>query len=605
MNRSNMARRYAPLAALAAIQLLIIAVVPSTASNKAQTALSAGSGGTSTGGDVGSGTSGATGTGSTATGGGTSSGGGASATGGSTGTGTGTATGGGSTTGGTLPGGALNPSGGGSGTQASSGDTSHCVQGREFSPAVAYWAPPCVAGTPGATNVSNGGAQSMGVTGNQITIVDYNGDSGAEVDAILKAQGAYESYQNAQVLDKAYQNFINKFYVLYGRRVNIITYQGQCTTVPPDTNCLIPEMDKIASQYHPFAVFWNTTLCSQCFAELARDKVVTFGGIGFSDDFANQNAPYFFSSGESATRVEKAFAEFYCKQLNGGKVKFAGTGNPSQNFNGKPRVLGVISTNDPDNKSTVEKILYPALKDGCGVTVNHVYYYAQDINTAAQQTSAAIAAMDTPTNPATIVLCLCDSVAPQFLYEGEKENNYFPENVIASDQGMEVDKAAQSYEGGISCVGGPPCEFDVAFGIGPEGPAKPSSNNEGTRIYALGGGTNLPVDPNINGAVAENYVMIANLMENAGPNLTPATMQARAPAMGSVGGKTNDDALLQFTSGNWQWQQDNRVVYWAPHKPSKWNGVNGTFVSMEGSRFNLGDYPTLDQPPIPNPRPTS
>jgi hypothetical protein len=588
MNRSTLARRYAPLAVIAALQLVIIATVPSTASNSTSSQVSAGNGGTTytTGGQAGTPTnqSGQPGTQVT-----TAQGQPITQQGGQPG---GQQVVSGNQTTGTIPPGV-----------AVTGDTTHCAAGREFSAAVAYWAPPCVPGTPGATGVANGGSTSQGVTANAITVVDYNGDAGAEVDAILQAEGLYVSYSQAQTLDRAFQNFINKYFVLYGRRVNIITYQGQCTTVPPDTNCLIPEMDKIAAQYHPYIVIWNTTLCSACFAELARDKVVTMGGSGFSDDFANQIAPYFYAVSESSTRIEQAFAEFYCKQLAHSPVKWGGTTNHAQDFNGKPRVLGVLSTNDPDNENTVEQVLFPALKRGCGVTVSHTYYYAQDINTAAQQVAAGIAKMDTPTNPATTVVCLCDAVAPQFLYEGEKGNNYWPENVIASDQGIDLDKAAQSYEGGISCVGGKPCAFDLAFGVNPDGPEQPNTNDEGTRIFALGGGATLPVDALAAEGIAQIYVMLGNLIENTGPDLTAANMQARAPALPAVGGGATQQALLQFAPGNWSWEQDARVAYWDPNLKSSFNGSPGTFVSVEGNRFNLGQFPTLTEPPIPTPRP--
>jgi hypothetical protein len=351
-------------------------------------------------------------------------------------------------------------------------------------------------------------------------------------------------------------------------------------------------MDKIASQYHPYAVEWgDNTVCSACYAELARDGVITTGGVGFSDAFAKANAPYFYSVSESATRIEQAFAEFYCKQLAKYPVQYAGHGNPAQAMNGKPRVLGVISTNDPDNKNTVKNVLYPALAK-CGVSVTHEYFYAQDINTAAQQVAAGIAAMDTPTNPATIVLCLCDAVAPAFLYEGEDANRYYPENVIATDQGMDLDKAAQSYESGLGCPSKNPCEFDNAFGLSPNGQQQPQSNNEGTRIYAAGGGTNLPADPLVTGVFAQDYVMLASLIENAGPALTPANMFAKATALPAVGGGATGQALLQWTPGVGSWQQDVRVVYWDKNKTSPYNGQPGTFVQIEGGRYNLGEYPT-------------
>src|SRR5258708_22814259 len=63
MNRSTLARRYAPLVALAAVQLLIIATVPSTASKQVRQ-LAAGGGGAGPGTGVGgSGTGGARGPG--------------------------------------------------------------------------------------------------------------------------------------------------------------------------------------------------------------------------------------------------------------------------------------------------------------------------------------------------------------------------------------------------------------------------------------------------------------------------------------------------------------------------------------------------------------
>src|SRR5205807_216146 len=114
-------------------------------------------------------------------------------------------------------------------------------------------------------------------------------------------------------------------------------------------------------------------------------------------------------------------------------------------------------------------------------------------NTAAQQVEAGIAAMNTPQNPANIVLCLCDAVAPAFLFNGEQHHNYWPENVIATDQGMDYDNTGQSYgpgSGGGASLGCPTpsqgCEYDQAFGLSVEGAEQPQSNNEGVRIFKGG-----------------------------------------------------------------------------------------------------------------------
>jgi hypothetical protein len=44
-------------------------------------------------------------------------------------------------------------------------------------------------------------------------------------------------------------------------------------------------MNRIVDTFKPYAVFFQTTVCSACYAELARRKVVTFGGAGFSEEF--------------------------------------------------------------------------------------------------------------------------------------------------------------------------------------------------------------------------------------------------------------------------------------------------------------------------------
>ncbi|TML38692.1 MAG: hypothetical protein E6G27_13485 [Actinobacteria bacterium] len=466
-----------------------------------------------------------------------------------------------------------------------------------------------------AAAANNGGGTYQGVSDKEIKIVDYVSNYGAEVNAILQAEGLLVTYDQAKSFDTAMANFINGHYVLYGRKVSIATYSGQCQSVPPDYGCLIPEMDRVIDTYHPYMFFWNTTLCSACYQEIARRKVVAVGGVGFSDEFANTlvdpstRGQLFYSPGESASRTEKAFAQFYCSQLStqtnpNRKVRYAETQNQLQNFNGQPRRLGIISTNDPDNENTVKNVLVPEIHRLCGngEVLNHFYFYAQDINTAAQQVAAGIAAMDTPQDPANIVLCLCDPVAPAFLYEGEQGNNYYPENVIASDQGMDFDVVGQSYETGLGCPrpsGG--CEYDIAYGLSTVGPLGPQDNVEGVRVFKAGGGTQLPFTPLSATTIAQAYVMMANLIEAAGPTLNPRNMSDRAAGMGTMGGGKSTNALLALGPGDWNWIQDARVMYFDKHKNSPYNDKPGTYVQIEGDRYNLTQYPGMpDGPPVPD-----
>jgi len=499
---------------------------------------------------------------------------------------------------------------------APTGSTTHCSGGREFPASLVFYAPACTPGVIGAPDPGNGGATYQGVTGNTITVVDYYSDDGPEVDAIDQAQGQFVSFSGEKLWDAAMARFINSHYVLYGRTLKIIPYQGQCQAVPPDTTCLTAEMDSIVQTYRPYIVLWvNNTLCSTCYAEIAKDQTITMGGLGFSDTLSNELAPYFYSADQSSSRIETAFAQWWCAQMSSVNVpsrtvKYAGNENSSQDFNGRPRRLGVLSTNDPDNENTVTSVLEPALASDCGDKVWHTYFYSQDISTAAQQLTAGLAAMDTSSDPATSVLCLCDTVAPQFVFEGASEENYWPEILMANDQLMDLDATAQDYESGVACPSGKSCEFSNAFGLSPIDPQPRQGTGPAAAIWSeLGETASLPTtmssDANAD-TYLEQYLMMANLIENAGPDLTPANMQARASSMGSVGGGTSGHQLLGFAPGDWHWTQDDRVVYWDENATSAYNGVAGTFCQVEGSRFNLGQFPTdTGGPPIPLIRPSS
>src|SRR5690242_4766510 len=152
MTHSTLARRYAPLVALGAIQLLIIAVVPSKG---AQSTVAAATGTGAYGSLASPGAPGA----ATPTGGATAAATGPDATAASGG---GPVASGGTTVTSSSPAGATAASQ--SGPSAPAGDTSHCVNGREFDPAIDFYAPPCLPKFSG----DNHGATYPGVTGDTV-----------------------------------------------------------------------------------------------------------------------------------------------------------------------------------------------------------------------------------------------------------------------------------------------------------------------------------------------------------------------------------------------------------------------------------------------------
>jgi hypothetical protein len=130
-------------------------------------------------------------------------------------------------------------------------------------------------------------------------------------------------------------------------------------------------------------------------------------------------------------------------------------------------------------------------------------------------------------------------------------------------------------------------------------PQEPEGNNAGTRTYAMGGGTNLPVTGITANELWENYNMMASLIENTGPDLTPQRMAATAASMGTIGGGTTGHYEVGFRPGDYSWTQDSEVVYWDANRNSSYNGQPGTFVPIEGTRFLPGQFPKMSEPPIP------
>ena len=592
MYRSSPARKYGPLAALAAVQLVVVLVAPSTAPTATDALATGVPGAVGAPGAAAAPPGTVLADGSTVAADGSivaPSGSTAAAPGGATTSGAGAAT----TSGGAAVSGGAQPA-------AVQGDTSHCVDGRQFDPKIEFYAPPCAPGKPGATGVDNGGATSMGVSKDTITVVHYIPDYGAEVNAILRAQGLYYNAENARIANAAFSTFINSRYQLHGRKIDIRTFQGTCRTVPPDQQCLNAEMNRIAKEFKPYAVFFQTTVCSNCYAELARNKVVTFGGAGFSEEFRNALKPYNYDYSMSSTKISKLFAQWWCGSMAGKPAKYAGSQNPSQDFRTVRRQLGVVSTNDPDNERVIKQVLYPELAK-CGESVKgHEYFYEQNVSTAAQQSQAGTAVMNSPQNPATSVVCFCDPVAPQFSYNAAKRNNYWPETLFATNQAMDTDSTGQTYMGDLACP--PPnngCSFDGALGLGVSEKATPAENLGGVKVFKASSKEAMPLQPLIMEIFWQNYNMFASLLQVTGPNLTPANMAASAPKLGSRGGGTTGKSLRAFVNGELSWTQDVFVTYWTKSKKSPYNGEVGAFTqAYGGKRFQLGQLPKGD-PAVP------
>jgi hypothetical protein len=369
-------------------------------------------------------------------------------------------------------------------------------------------------------------------------------------------------------------------------------------------------MRDIVRSEQPFLVQWGTPLASPAFDELSAQKVVNVGGNHFRDSFAQQRRPYHWDVAISGTNVAKQAAEWYCKKLAGKKAVFAGkTGGdprqenpPTDDIRGKPRVLGVISTDDPENQQMVTQIFKPELAK-CGVKVEHEFYYAQDISRAEEQRRLGVAKMREAPESTTIAF-FGDAVAPVFLYRTAQEQSYFPEHVVVGFGGMDSDAAGQGYSFGSTLC--PEChQFENAFGLASTPELLNVSDNEAVHVYKAGGGTRAIDWTKYVTALSDlNYLILdATLIQGAGPALTPANVEKGAFAGGTRGGSPESlDFRFNkrgFKPGSYAWFQDMAEVYFSSSEKSNFNGKAGSYHELGDRRYGQGEYQPGD-PAIPD-----
>ncbi|HEX9968718.1 MAG TPA: hypothetical protein VGB03_01160, partial [Acidimicrobiales bacterium] len=304
MSRATLARRYGPLLAVAAVQLLIIAVVPSTAQREADSTQVDQEGRPIVDGEA---SETAVGTIDPATG---------QIIDPATGQVLDPVTG--KPKGGTASG----PGGGGVGGTPdgppTAGDTSHCVNGRQYDPAFYEWAPPCVPKFTG----DNGGVprNTRGVTKDTIKVVALLGNYGSAVQAILETQGS-PSYAKFSAFAEATEKYLNSKYEFYGRKIDIVPYQFKATTggekAPNDAE-LRNEVRQIVQTHNPFAVTWANSVSSGSYDEFSKLKVVNLGGYGFTDDFNAARRPYHWDVQMGGYQLADAVSSWYCNRLHGG-----------------------------------------------------------------------------------------------------------------------------------------------------------------------------------------------------------------------------------------------------------------------------------------------
>jgi len=602
MTPAALGRRYAPLIVLAAVQVLLVAVAPSSP-NSGTSAYGSGGGSFAAGGGSGSGGSGFSG-GASGAGGVNGSGGNLSASGG--------AGGGGGGGGGVGGGGSVGASGGFSGGQAAGVPFNCGPDGKTIGPT--FGMPPC---TPTVPQSQNGGSPMPGTNSSSINYVYYLAQGNAQVNAILNAENlAATSEQTCEAL-QAFTNEVNKRWNLYGRKFvsmdgpgnhsgkayeqsqsdtcSFPYFQGQCSLTPPDPPCERAEADLIASMHPAYVI--APTADPALYNQLAKDQIVVSGGETEPDSYHTQVAPFYwdvFESGDLAAQME---AEYWCKKLNGKRVQFAGTGPGDVMHFGGPtapppirKVAIVYPSTNGDPTSTLSANLFLSLVNGkeCQPVGGQAkgYPYQSDINTAEQQSTTIVGELKA--DHVTDVMCFCDPIAPVFATNTMDSQGYHPELPMSGIGLIDYDVLGQLYNKNVQ---------RFAFGVSFLSDQVSFDQSDAVKAFQDSGASGAPdKTENLNWAY---YSLMGTTFQMAGPRVNPGTMRNGLFGLAPIGGGNDRlHPMLKFgnvgyTSQAYTGIQDAREVWWCGTQASPINGQPGTYIDVQDPswRHQLGSWP--------------
>lgn len=446
----------------------------------------------------------------------------------------------------------------------------HCVTGL-LNP------PPCVATWPGG---SNGGATSVGVTDDAITVLMYHSKENPASSAIAKQVGVYMSPAEDQAYLEAAGQFINSHYQLYGRKLRLLHVVGQCDIAPPQESCFRSEADSLAARYKPFAVFWVNNMNETAFLdEMSRKGVVNWGGWNFTDQYSRSLRPFHYDLLMGGDRQADLAAEYWCKRMANRPAQFAGT-----ELAAKPRKVAIMTADTPMTAPNGRRLLQLIQK--CDHNAPQLQLYSSNTSTAASQSTTTMAQLHR--DGVTSVLWFADPIAPVYATKQMTSQNYFPEHVLVGSGLLDYDALGQAYD---------QQQWSHAFGLSDVGAAMPTAQSDAGRVWVAGGGGDASSLSDYSNVVWAYLSLVAAGVERAGPTLTPLTFERGLLSMPGFGSweQKHDPRLwfTQFGPQDYTAISDVRQVVWDPNATSPVNGKQGAYVALDGGRrYRSGELPS-------------
>jgi hypothetical protein len=447
-----------------------------------------------------------------------------------------------------------------------------------------FFAQPCYAPFTG----DNGGATAPGVTGDEITIVYYEGQESDPIiayitDAVRVDDTNGDQFETMKNLIRYYETY----YEMYGRKVNLVTFEG--TGNATDEVAARADAAQIAEQYQPFVVFGGPTLTSAFADELAARKVMCIGCTpGQPASFYSDRDPFVWGLDGSPQQKKAHTVEFLTKQIIGKNASHGGDA-----VKDLPRKLGLIYL---ENSTAAKELAdsFAADMAAAGSPFAEVVAYALDPSTIQATATQVITRMKAA--GVTTIVFNGDPVAPRDFTREATAQEYFPEWVVSASTLVDVTAFARTYDQE---------QWKHAFGVSQLAARTPSDQIGQFHIYKWFNGVDPPADGSI-GVFSVNPALFFAVVQRAGPNLTPETFRDATFALPptSDGLAISQPFLSYGDKGYWPEKDylgvdDATAIWWDPVATGpdeiRKDGVGMYQYVDGGQRYLPGQWPTADK----------
>jgi hypothetical protein len=438
----------------------------------------------------------------------------------------------------------------------------------------------------------NGGETYRGVTDDTIRIVVREFPDTANSLALdqEREDAGLASDADTEEIRDLFLPWFNENYELYGRQVELVPYESQFGDATQETlgqgrEGACQDATRIAEEMDAFGVVSevggaNSAVFAECAAE--RDLVVFAGATNYPESFFEDLHPFVWNTTMSCDRIAEHSAAYIGNRLIGDTAQFAG----DPDLASQERLIGSYT---PDNDAYVSctNRSREILQEEYGAEGTQPIFYALDISQFSDQ--AARAVLQWKDDGVTTVILSADPISISYITGHAQAQDYHPEWIITGSAGNDTNTFGRDYN--QDAVDG------HLFGISQVSSSEDINgpNSDPGRLYE-----HLTGDDIIAGTTGEffNLTHMFNMLQAAGPELTPDNMAAGVQAMPPMGG---DGRVIWHFGDEHTATRDVREVYWdgsAPPAPDEDQDLEGSYIATyDGRRFLPDEWPA-EAPPI-------